>query len=247
VISQNGKVKYCLQIIKDKEMIVSYTRCSTDKQNNSIEVQSTEIKRYCEYKGLEVDKSFVDYAVSGKNFDREQFQEMIELVEKGQVQEIIITELSRWGRNMLEALQNINILKKHKCNLVVLKENIDLNSPSGNLLTNILFSLAEWERNEIALRTSKTLQDKKSKGLQYTKRTYGYNMINGKMVENHKELRMLKKIEKMKLHGKSYNEIKDFLNRNNYTRKNGTNWNRDSVIKLVKNRLKITNSMTTNY
>ena len=67
------------------------------------------------------------------------------------------------------------------------------------------------------------------------------------MVENHKELRMLKKIEKMKLHGKSYNEIKDFLNRNNYTRKNGTNWNRDSVIKLVKNRLKITNSMMTNY
>ena len=226
--------------------IVSYTRCSTDKQNNSIEVQSNEIKRYCEYKGIQVDKSYVDYAISGKSFDREQFNEMIELVEKGQVKEIIITELSRWGRNMLEALQHINTLKKHNCNLVVLKENIDLNSPSGNLLTNILFSLAEWERNEIALRTSKTLQDKKARGLQYTKNTYGYDMVNGKMVENPTELRMLKKIEKMKLSGKSYNEIKEFLNRNKYTRKNGTNWNRDSVIKLVKNKLKLTNSMTTN-
>ena len=57
---------------------------------------------------------------------------------------------------------------------------------------------------------------------------------------------MLKKIEKMRLSGKSYNEIKEFLNRNKYTRKNGTNWNRDSVIKLVKNKLKLTNSMTTN-
>jgi site-specific DNA recombinase len=227
-------------------MIVSYTRCSTEKQNNSIEVQSNEIKRYCEYKDIQVDKSFVDYAVSGKSFDREQFQDMIELVQKGQIKEIIITELSRWGRNMLEALQNIQILKKHNCNLVVLKENIDLNSPSGNLLTNILFSLAEWERNEISLRTSKTLQDKKARGLQYTKNTYGYDMVNGKMVENDTELRMLKKVEKMKVSGKSYNEIKEFLNRNKYTRKNGTNWNRDSVIKLVKNRLKLTNSMTTN-
>ena len=226
--------------------IVSYTRCSTDKQNNSIEVQSNEIKRYCEYKGIQVDKSYVDYAVSGKSFDREQFNEMIELVKQGQIKEIIITELSRWGRNMLEALQHINTLKKHNCNLVVLKENIHLDSPSGNLLTNILFSLAEWERQEIAYRTKQTLQDKKSKGLQYTKSAYGYDMVNGKMVENTREMFMLRKIEKMKLSGKSYNEIKDFLNRNNYTRKNGTNWNRDSVIKLIKNTLKIDYSMTTN-
>ena len=78
---------------------------------------------------------------------------MIELVEKGQINEIIITELSRWGRNMLEALEKINILKKHNCNLIVLKENIDLQSASGNLLTNILFSLAEWEREQISYRT----------------------------------------------------------------------------------------------
>ena len=225
-------------------MIVSYTRCSTDKQ--TIEVQSNEIKKYCEYKNIQVDKSYVDYAVSGKTFDREQFQDMIELVEQGQIKEIIITELSRWGRNMLEALNNIQILKKHNCNLVVLKENIDLNSPSGNLLTNILFSLAEWEREQISYRTRQTLQDKKSKGLQYTRTTYGYDMVNGKMVENTKEQFMLKKIEKMKLAGKSYNEIKEFLNRNKYSRKNGTDWNRDSVIKLIKNTLKISNSMTTN-
>ena len=224
--------------------VVSYVRCSTDKQ--TIEVQATEIKKYCEYKNIEVDKSYVDYAISGKTFDREQFNEMIALVEKGEINEIIITELSRWGRNMLEALEKINILKKHNCNLIVLKENIDLQSASGNLLTNILFSLAEWEREQISYRTKQTILDRKQKGLQYTKATYGYDFINGKMIANEREQHMLKKIKTLKLQGKSYNEIKDFLNRNKYARKNGTNWNRDSVIKLVKNRLKITNSMTTN-
>lgn len=224
--------------------IVSYVRCSTDKQ--TIEVQATEIKKYCAYKNIELDKSYVDYAISGKTFDREQFNEMIELVEKGQINEIIITELSRWGRNMLEALEKINILKKHNCNLIVLKENIDLQSASGNLLTNILFSLAEWEREQISYRTKQTILDRKQKGLQYTKATYGYDFINGKMIANEREQHMLKKIKTLKLQGKSYNEIKDFLNRNKYTRKNGTDWNRDSVIKLIKNTLKIDYSMTTN-
>ena len=224
--------------------IVSYVRCSTDKQ--TIEVQATEIKNYCAYKNIELDKSYVDYAISGKTFDREQFNEMIELVEKGQINEIIITELSRWGRNMLEALEKINILKKHNCNLIVLKENIDLQSASGNLLTNILFSLAEWEREQISYRTKQTILDRKQKGLQYTKATYGYDFINGKMIANEREQHMLKKIKTLKLQGKSYNEVKDFLNRNKYTRKNGTDWNRDSVIKLIKNTLKIDYSMTTN-
>jgi site-specific DNA recombinase len=224
--------------------IVSYVRCSTDKQ--TIEVQSTEIKKYCAYKNIELDKSYVDYAISGKTFDREQFNDMIELVEQGKIKTIIITELSRWGRNMLEALEKINILKKHNCNLIVLKENIDLQSASGNLLTNILFSLAEWEREQISYRTKQTILDRKQKGLQYTKATYGYDFINGKMIANEREQHMLKKIKTLKLQGKSYNEIKDFLNRNKYTRKNGTDWNRDSVIKLIKNTLKIDCSMTTN-
>ena len=66
------------------------------------------------------------------------------------------------------------------------------------------------------------------------------------MIANEREQHMLKKIKTLKLQGKSYNEIKDFLNRNKYTRKNGTDWNRDSVIKLIKNTLKIDYSMTTN-
>ena len=164
----------------------------------------------------------------------------------GLVDEFIITELARWGRNMLEALQNINILKKHKCNLVVLKENIDLNSASGNLLTNILFSLAEWERQECKIRTAKVLQDLKANNKQYTKSVYGYDMVNGDMIENPTEIRMLKKVAKLKSNGKSYQEITDFLNRNGYVRKNKTIWNRNSIIKLIKTRIKNDNSISIN-
>ncbi len=231
---------------QNKQMRISYQRVSTELQANGIDAQTNEIKRYCDYKNIQLDKSFVDFGISGKNFNREQFQEMIELVKQGLVDEIIITELARWGRNMLEALQNINILKKHKCNLVVLKENIDLNSASGNLLTNILFSLAEWERQECKIRTAKVLQDLKANNKQYTKSVYGYDMVNGDMIENPTEIRMLKKVAKLKSNGKSYQEITDFLNRNGYVRKNKTKWNRNSMIKLVKTRIKNDNSISIN-
>jgi|TARA_R110001592_G_scaffold9794_4_gene51670 site-specific DNA recombinase len=231
---------------QNKQMRISYQRVSTELQANGIDAQTNEIKRYCEYKNIQLDKSFVDFGISGKNFNREQFQEMIELVKQGLVDEIIITELARWGRNMLEALQNINILKKHKCNLVVLKENIDLNSASGNLLTNILFSLAEWERQECKIRTAKVLQDLKANNKQYTKSVYGYDMVNGDMIENPTEIRMLKKVAKLKSNGKSYQEITDFLNRNGYVRKNKTIWNRNSIIKLIKTRIKNDNSISIN-
>jgi len=227
-------------------MIVSYQRVSTNEQQNSIDASTTQIQKYCEYRELTLDKSFIDFGVSGGRFDREQFVEMIELVKQGQIKCIVIQELARWGRSMLESLEHIEILKKHNCNLIVLKENIELNNSSGTLFFNILLALGQWEKEQVSYRVKTILQDKKEKGLQYTRTTYGYDMIEGKMVENPTELRMLKKVEKLKEAGKSYNEIKEFLNRNDYIRKNGSNWNRDSVIKLVKNRLKITNSMTTN-
>ena len=227
-------------------MIVSYERVSTDTQENGLEVQSNEIKRYCDYKNITLGKSYVDFGVSGGRFDREQFVEMIELVKQNKIKCIVIQELARWGRSMLESLEHIEILKQHNCNLIVLKENIELNNSSGTLFFNILLALGQWEKEQVSYRVKTILQDKKEKGLQYTRTTYGYDMVKGKMVENPTELRMLKKVEKLKEAGKSYNEIKEFLNRNDYVRKNGSNWNRDSVIKLVKNRLKINNSMTTN-
>ena len=63
---------------QNKQMRISYQRVSTELQANGIDAQTNEIKRYCEYKNIQLDKSFVDFGISGKNFNREQFQEMIE-------------------------------------------------------------------------------------------------------------------------------------------------------------------------
>ena len=218
-------------------MIVSYERVSTDTQENGLEVQSNEIKRYCDYKNITLGKSYVDFGVSGGRFDRDDFTEMIDDVKQNKISCIIIQELSRFGRNMFESLKYIEILKKHNCNLVVIKENIELNNSSGTLFFNILLALGQWEKEQISLRTSKTLKVMKERGERYTQSTYGYDVINGKMVQNDREQFMLRKIKTLKDNGSSYNDIKDYLNRNGYKKKNNTQFNRDNVVKLFRNHI----------
>ena len=60
---------------------------------------------------------------------------------------MIITELSRLGRNLLATLEVVEIFKKHNVDLVVLKENISLKSPSGRMFLNILLTLSQFEGN----------------------------------------------------------------------------------------------------
>ena len=215
-------------------MIVSYERVSTTKQQNGIEQQHNDIVRYCDFKQIELDRTFTDFGISGGTDDREQFQEMMKLVKQGLVDEIIITELSRWGRNLGDCIKNLDILKKKKVNLVCLKENINLDSPSGTLMSNLLMCVMEWEKSITGERVKNILNDKKLNNKRYTKSVYGYDFVNGKMVENQRELLMLKKIKMLRGKGKSYNEIKDYLNRNGYKKKNNTQFNRDNVVKLCR-------------
>ena len=215
-------------------MIVSYERVSTTKQQNGIEQQHNDIVRYCDFKQIELDRTFTDFGISGGTDNREQFNEMMKLVKQGLVDEIIITELSRWGRNLGDCIKNLDILKKKKVNLVCLKENINLESPSGTLMSNLLMCVMEWEKSITGERVKNILNDKKLNNKRYTKSVYGYDFVNGKMVENQRELLMLKKIKMLRGKGKSYNEIKDYLNRNGYKKKNNTEFNRDNVVKLCR-------------
>ena len=103
---------------------IGYIRVSTDYQDNSVITQKEMIESYSKIHGLEIDDFFIDFGISGKNtIKREKHLELMELVENGKVKTIITTSLSRWSRNTLDLLKSIEILKKNKTDLVVIKEN----------------------------------------------------------------------------------------------------------------------------
>ena len=91
---------------RQPDMITAlYCRLSRDDElqgdSNSIVNQKEILRRYAEENHFPNPRFFVDDGYSGTNFDRPAYQEMMELVEDGVVEAIIVKDHSRLGRNRL--------------------------------------------------------------------------------------------------------------------------------------------------
>jgi DNA invertase Pin-like site-specific DNA recombinase len=133
------------------EKIVILARVSTDKQD--YERQVNELSDYCKKMDWEIEKIFTN-KVSGakKNEEREEIQELITYVNTHQIRRVVCLEISRMGRNTLEALKVIQILNENKVSLYVKNYNLEtLDSegkvnPVASLICTILLEVASMER-----------------------------------------------------------------------------------------------------
>lgn len=133
------------------EKVVILARVSTDRQE--YERQITELAEHCRKMGWEVVRIFANKVSGAKsNEEREEIQELIEFVKTHQIQRVICLEISRMGRNTLEALKVIQLLNEHKVSLYVKNYNLEtLNSegkvnPVASLICTILLEIAQMER-----------------------------------------------------------------------------------------------------
>lgn len=133
------------------DKVVILARVSTDKQD--YERQVHELTDYCRKMDWKVEKVFTN-KVSGakKNEEREEIQELISYVNSNQIRRVVCLEISRMGRNTLEALKVIQILNEHKVSLYVKNYNLEtLDSegrvnPVASLICTILLEVAAMER-----------------------------------------------------------------------------------------------------
>ena len=133
------------------EKVVILARVSTDKQE--YQRQITELTEHCRKKDWEVVRIFAN-KVSGAKFneDRTEIQELIEFVKTNQIQRVVCLEISRMGRNTLEALKVIQLLNEHKVSLYVKNYNLEtLDSegkvnPVASLICTILLEIGQMER-----------------------------------------------------------------------------------------------------
>ena len=222
---------------KDLKMkkIIGYIRTSTDKQNNSITLQTHKITDYCEKNNLPLDDLIVDEGLSGKDIkNRKGFHQIMEMIEKGEVNTLIVLSLSRWGRNLKHTYESVEMMIQKDTNFVSLKESFDLSTPIGRFQMNLFNSLYQMEREIISDRVSDILMDKKKNGKVYGVVPYGFDRVDDVLIPNLKEQKMIRKIMKLKNDGLSYQKISDFLNRNKHIKKNGKKFNRYDVFHLVK-------------
>lgn len=133
------------------EKVVILARVSTDKQEYVRQI--TELAEHCQKMGWEVVRIFANKVSGAKtNEEREEIQELIEFVKTHQIQRVVCLEISRMGRNTLEALKVIQLLNEHKVSLYVKNYNLEtLDSegkvnPVASLICTILLEIAQMER-----------------------------------------------------------------------------------------------------
>ena len=108
-------------------------------------MQREQIEAYANAHGMTIDQWFTDLDQSGGRLDRPEFTKALERAREGLTDGVIAAKLDRLSRSLSGLAQLIDRARDEEWNLVAVDHGLDLHSPSGALVANILGSVAQWE------------------------------------------------------------------------------------------------------
>ena len=138
-----------------------YIRLSVEdnkNRGNSIEHQQMLLRNFVAVNPeFQVVKTYIDNGKTGTNFERPAFQEMIQNIEAGKIQCVIVKDLSRLGRNYIDTGYYIqSYFPAYKVRFIALNENFDTEKEDSN---NILLPVLNMINESYALDTSKKIKE----------------------------------------------------------------------------------------
>ena len=133
------------------EKVVLLARVSTDKQEYCRQIN--ELKSFCEKMNWDIVEIFANKVSGAETIEnRTEIVEMVEFVRKNKVKRVVCLEISRLGRNTLEALKVIQILNENKVSLYIKNYSLETLNADGSvntiasLICTILLEIASMER-----------------------------------------------------------------------------------------------------
>lgn len=153
-------------------------------------------------------KLCVDDGYSGKSMDRPAMRELLQEINDGQVDLVIIYKLDRLSRNVINVYEFISLAVKKECNLVAVVDSIDIHSANGRLAVGILALFAQWERELVIERTNDALLQMCETGLYPVGYVpLGYTKVDNKLLVNEEEKNWVIEIFKQTNEGKLPMEV----------------------------------------
>lgn len=137
------------------DRLLGYARVSTADQN--LDRQIALLREW----GVEPDDIFTD-KMSGKTYTRDGFQKLCETAQPGDT--IIVEALNRVGRTARELLNIIEKWQSEGITFISIKEKMDMSTPTGKLISQLLSSIAEFEESVIRERTLEGLAVARANG-----------------------------------------------------------------------------------
>lgn len=137
------------------DRVLIYVRVSRlgDRADSLIsdEIQEAECRRWALSEGLVVvGHPITDIDKSGREMTKRQIASSIERVRNGEAEGIVVWKFSRWGRNVLDALQSLKELREAGGFIGSASEPLDaIDTPVGKFSLSLLLSMAEMQSGEM--------------------------------------------------------------------------------------------------
>lgn len=150
--------------------MIGYTRVSTEEQASSglgLEAQRETIQRYADAHGWDV-VWYEDAGLSAKSLDRPQLQAALDRLDaspkRRDVDGLLVAKLDRLSRSVVDFAGVLDLARARRWALVAIDLGVDTSTPTGELVANVMMSVAQWERRVIGERTSAAMQAAKRAG-----------------------------------------------------------------------------------
>jgi len=141
---------------------VIYCRVSTDDQN--CERQLHDLRAFAKRSKYKVVGIFQETA-SGAKSDRIERAKVLKLAQSREIEAILVTELTRWGRSTIDLLQTLEQLNKWNVSVIAQTgSQFDLSSAQGKMIAGMLSVLSQFERDLISERTKSGLRAAVARG-----------------------------------------------------------------------------------
>jgi DNA invertase Pin-like site-specific DNA recombinase len=138
------------------------------------------VKRY----GYELVGVYEELDVSGrKGVHRPEFERMMADARAGGFEAVVVAKLSRFGRSLLDALRNLDELAALGVALVPLDHDVDMSTPNGKFVRNLLLSHAEMESDRIGAEWKAVHAHRSARGIAHVPGgLYGYTVEGARIV-----------------------------------------------------------------
>ena len=149
------------------QTVIGYTRVSTGEQGESgagLEAQRRAISDEAARRAWQLLRIEED-VLSGRSLKRPGLQRALNACRMGEASGIVVAKLDRLSRSVIDFAKTLEDARKRGYNIVALDLGLDLSTPQGELVANVIASVAQWERRVIGARTAEALAVKRSQGV----------------------------------------------------------------------------------
>lgn len=156
---------YCRLSVEDIKDDKSKTKNGREDESNSISNQKQILLDYCKKHGYQNTMFFIDDGISGTSFDRSGFNQMQQMVEEGKICRIIVKDLSRFGREQVEAGRLTQIVYPSLgVTFISIQENVNSSTGDGMEMLPFYNIFNEWYAAQTSKKIRAVWQSKASNG-----------------------------------------------------------------------------------